>query len=218
MIDNYRHKGLRKKLVRTVREKGIKDERILQAIGKIPRHFFLDRAFEDWAYKDAAFPIGMEQTISQPYTVAYQTNLLDLEANDKVLEIGTGSGYQAAVLSEMGAKVYSIERHRALFEKTSKLLKKMNYGRIRLFLRDGMEGLERFAPFDKILVTAAATSIPTALKEQLAIGGHLVIPVGKQDSQTMYRVTRIDEHTYKTEKFDYFRFVPLLRGVNQKPL
>jgi protein-L-isoaspartate(D-aspartate) O-methyltransferase len=214
LIDNYRHKGLRKKLVATIREKGITDERILAAIGKIPRHFFLDRAFEDWAYKDAAFPIGNEQTISQPYTVAYQTELLQIQPKDRVLEIGTGSGYQAAVLAEMGVKVYSIERQKALFEKTSKLLTKMGYGRIRLFLKDGMEGLERFAPFDKILVTAGATAIPDALKDQLAIGGHLVIPVGKQDGQTMFRITRINEHTFKTEKFDFFRFVPLLKGIN----
>ncbi|MCB0685404.1 MAG: protein-L-isoaspartate(D-aspartate) O-methyltransferase [Saprospiraceae bacterium] len=215
MVDNYRHKGLRKKLVETLRQKGVKDERILSAIGKIPRHFFLDRAFEDWAYQDAAFPIGNEQTISQPYTVAYQTDLLNIKPKDKILEIGTGSGYQAAVLAEMGAKIYTIERQKALFDKTSKLLKQMGYGHIRLFLKDGMEGLERFAPFDKILVTAAAKTIPESLKNQLAIGGLLVIPVGDDDSQIMYRLTRLEEKKYKTEKFDHFRFVPLLGGVNR---
>lgn len=215
MVDNYRHKGLRKKLVETLKSKGIKDERILAAIGKIPRHYFLDRAFEDWAYQDAAFPIGNEQTISQPYTVAYQTDLLKVNPKDKILEIGTGSGYQAVVLAEMGAKVYTIERQKALFDKTSKLLKQMGYGQIRLFLKDGMEGLERFAPFDKILVTAAARAIPEPLKEQLAIGGMLVIPVGDDDGQVMFRLTRLDEKKYKTEKFDYFRFVPLLGGINQ---
>ncbi len=193
-------------------KKGIKDQRILDALGKIPRHFFLDRAFEDWAYKDAAFPIGSQQTISQPYTVAYQTELLQLQAKDKVLEIGTGSGYQAAVLAEMGAKVYSVERQPKLYDRTKALLKKMGYGQIRLFLKDGNEGLPRFAPFQKILVTAAATTVPKLLKEQLAIGGILVIPVGK-DSQVMYRITRISETSHKTEKLDHFRFVPLLEGI-----
>jgi len=215
LTDNYRHKGLRKNLVEVLRNKGIRDERILAAIGKVPRHFFLDRAFEDWAYKDAAFPIGSEQTISQPFTVAYQTDLLRLEKSDRILEIGTGSGYQASVLCELGVKVYSIERQKSLFDRTSKLLKKMGYGSIRLFLKDGMEGLERFAPFDKIIVTAGARDIPEKLKIQLKIGGILVIPVGTDEGQVMYRITRIDEQNYKTEKFDYFRFVPLLKGINQ---
>jgi len=215
LVDNYRHKGLRKKLVETLKRKGVSDERILAAIGKIPRHYFLDGAFEDWAYQDNAFPIGHEQTISQPYTVAYQTDLLQIKPKDKVLEIGTGSGYQAVILAEMGAKIYSIERQKGLYEKTTKLLKEMGYGQVRMFLKDGMEGLERFAPFDKILVTAAAKTIPTALKKQLAIGGILVIPVGDDKGQVMYRLTRLDENKYKTEKFDLFRFVPLLGGVNQ---
>ncbi len=215
MIDNYRHRGLRKKLVDIVRKKGIKDERILDALGKIPRHFFLDRAFEDWAYKDVAFPIGSDQTISQPFTVAYQTELLKIEKGDKVMEIGTGSGYQAVILSELGAKVYSIERQETLFHKTSKLLKKIGYERIRLFLKDGNEGLPRFAPFDKILVTAAAQNVPGALKEQLKINGILVIPVGSDDTQTMLRITRLSEDRYKTERFDHFRFVPLLTGIEK---
>lgn len=215
MVDNYRHKGLRKKLVETLKKKGIKDERILEAIGKVPRHYFLDLAFEDWAYQDAAFPIGNEQTISQPYTVAYQTDLLQIKARDRVLEIGTGSGYQAVILAEMGAKVYSIERQKVLFDKTSKLIKDMGYGQIRLFLKDGMDGLERFAPFEKIIVTAAAKSIPQALEKQLAVGGILVIPVGNGEGQVMYRLTKIEENKFKTEKFDYFRFVPLLRGINE---
>lgn len=215
MVDNYRHKGLRKKLVETLKKKGIKDDRILEAIGKVPRHYFLDRAFEDWAYQDAAFPIGNEQTISQPYTVAYQTDLLQIKARDRVLEIGTGSGYQAVILAEMGAKVYSIERQKVLFDKTSKLIRDMGYGQIRLFLKDGMDGLERFAPFDKIIVTAAAKTIPEALKKQLAVGGILVIPVGNGEGQIMYRLTKIEENKFKTEKFDYFRFVPLLKGINE---
>lgn len=215
MVDNYRHKGLRKKLVETLKKKGIKDDRILEAIGKVPRHYFLDRAFEDWAYQDAAFPIGNEQTISQPYTVAYQTDLLQIKARDRILEIGTGSGYQAVILTEMGAKVYSIERQKVLFDKTSKLLKDMGYGQIRLFLKDGMDGLERFAPFDKIIVTAAAKTIPEALKKQLAVGGILVIPVGNGEGQIMYRLTKLEENKFKTEKFDHFRFVPLLKGINE---
>lgn len=215
MTDNYRHKGLRKKLVNLLRNKGISDERILAAIGKVPRHYFLDKAFEDWAYKDAAFPIGNKQTISQPYTVAYQTELLDVSARDKVLEIGTGSGYQAVILAEIGAKVYTLERQATLFKRTSQLLKDIGYGQVRMFLVDGMNGLPRFAPFQKILVTAAASSIPDSLKQQLAIGGQLVIPVG-DDSQVMYRITRMDEEKFKTEKFDHFRFVPLLGGIVDK--
>jgi len=215
LVDEYRHKGLRKKLVAQLRRKGISDERILTAIGKIPRHYFLDRAFADWAYKDQAFPIGSDQTISQPFTVAYQTHLLGISPKDRVLEIGTGSGYQAAVLSELGAKVYSIERQAKLFEKTTSLLKSMGYGTIRTYLRDGMKGLPKFAPFDKILVTAAAREVPPALLEQLQIGGCLVIPVGNDEVQIMVRITRLDEENYHTEKFDHFKFVPLLSGINE---
>ena len=216
MIDNYRHKGLRKKLVEKIKEKGIDDLRILNAIGEIPRHYFLDRAFEEWAYKDTAFPIGCQQTISQPFTVAYQTTLLDVKEKDKILEIGTGSGYQAVVLMKLGAKVYSIERQEKLFHNTNQLLKQMGHQKIRLFLGDGTQGLPRFAPFDKIIVTAAAKEIPEALKEQLKIGGYLVIPVGGNQTQSMLRICRISESKYKTEKFDQFRFVPLLTGVKKK--
>lgn len=215
LTDNYRHKGLRKKLVGILKDKGIRDQRILDAIGTIPRHYFLDRAFEDWAYKDAAFPIGSEQTISQPYTVAYQTELLDLQPKDKILEVGTGSGYQAAVLAEMGGKVYSVERQPVLYRRTKKLLKEMGYGQIRLFLKDGSEGLPRFAPFDKILVTAAADRVPSYLKEQLAIGGILVIPVGDK-TQVMFRIRRTGSSTYETEKLDLFKFVPLLKGIHDE--
>ncbi len=214
MVDEYRHKGLRKRLVHELKQKGIRDQRILDAIGKIPRHYFLDRAFADWAYKDQAFPIGSKQTISQPFTVAYQTHLLDLTTGDRVLEIGTGSGYQAAVLFEMKVKVYTIERQERLYHKTKLLLEAMGYGKIRTFLGDGMQGLPRFAPFDKILVTAAAKSVPEALLAQLSIGGHLVIPVGKNDIQTMKRITRLAEDAYKTESLDRFKFVPLLSGIN----
>ena len=214
MKDDYRHKGLRKKLVAELRAKGIRDERILTAIGKVPRHFFLEKAFADWAYKDQAFPIGSDQTISQPYTVAYQTHLLEVQPGDRILEIGTGSGYQAVILYELKAKVYTIERQAVLFHRTNKLLKEMGYGAIRTYLKDGMQGLPRFAPFDKILVTAAAKEAPPELLKQLKIGGYLVIPVGGEDVQVMLKITRIDEDEFREEKFDYFKFVPLLEGVN----
>ena len=213
--DLYRHKGMRNQLVDSIEHKGIKDVRILRAMRKIPRHLFLDKAFEEWAYKDVPFPIGNEQTISQPYTVAYQTDLLEVESGMKVLEIGTGSGYQACVLSEMGAKVYTIERHEALFLKTNKLLKELGYTRIRTFLGDGYKGLKRFAPFDRIIVTAGASEIPSALLDQLTIEGILVIPVGAED-QTMIRITRKTEKEYQQETFGRFRFVPFLKGVSRK--
>ena len=215
MVDSYRHKGLRKALVEVLRKKGIKDERILKAVGKIPRHSFLDRAFEEKAYQDIPFPIGNEQTISQPYTVAYQTELLKIEKGDKVLEIGTGSGYQACVLVELGAKVYSIERQEALFHRTNKLLQELGYGAVRTFLRDGFEGLPRFAPFDKILVTAGAGEIPQALKDQLKIGGIMVIPFGKRGIQKMLRLTKLDKTHFRKEEFGDFRFVPFLKGINR---
>jgi protein-L-isoaspartate(D-aspartate) O-methyltransferase len=213
MIDTYRHKGLRKKLVGILRKKGIRDKPILAAIGKIPRHSFLDRAFEEWAYQDVPFPIGADQTISQPYTVAFQTWLLEVKNKEKILEIGTGSGYQACVLAELGAKVYTIERHEFLFKRTNKILKSIGYERIRTFLGDGYQGLPRFAPFDKILVTAGATEIPISLLNQLKIGGFLVIPVGKGDDQEMLRVCKKKEHKFETERFGRFRFVPFLPGI-----
>lgn len=216
MLDSYRHKGLRRNLVKTLERKGITDNSILAIIGKIPRHFFLDKAFEEWAYEDTAFPIGCQQTISQPFTVAYQTQLLDVKPKQKILEIGTGSGYQAAILSELGAKVYTIERQETLFERTKALLKTMGYQHIRLFLQDGAKGLPQFAPFDRIIVTAAAKTIPEPLKEQLAIRGKMVIPVGGENTQVMYRICRLDKADYKIEKFDHFRFVPLLRGIHHK--
>ena len=198
-----------------IARKGIKDSRILTAIGKIPRHCFLDRAFEEKAYQDIPFPIGNEQTISQPYTVAFQTELLAIQKRDKVLEIGTGSGYQACVLLEMGAKVYSIERQEALFNRTNTLLKSIGYFGVRTFLRDGFKGLPRFAPFDKILVTAGAKEIPEALKEQLKIGGLLVIPYGQGRVQKMLRFTKLDKTNFKKEEFGDFRFVPFLKGINK---
>jgi protein-L-isoaspartate(D-aspartate) O-methyltransferase len=214
MEDTYWHKGMRKRLINGLREKGIRDERILTAMESLPRHFFLERAFEEWAYEDKAFPIGNEQTISQPYTVAYQTQLLDVHKREKVLEIGTGSGYQAAILALLGARIYTIERQEALFVKASKLLEELGFGNIRCFWRDGFKGLPEFAPFDKILVTAGAEEVPDALLDQLKIGGILVIPVGKK-VQKMLLIRRISAEQYEREEWDTFRFVPFLKGVKK---
>lgn len=212
--DTYRHKGLRKKLTDTVKEKGITDERVLNAIASIPRHFFLDSAFDEVAYEDRAFPIGEGQTISQPYTVAYQTQLLEVKPFEKVLEIGTGSAYQACVLAEMGAQVFTIERQRKLFDlnKTFPFLKK--YPGIKFFYGDGYEGLPTFAPFDKVLITAAAPDIPPKLIQQLKTGGMMVIPVGEGSVQQMMRITKMENDVLKEEVFDRFSFVPMLGGKN----
>lgn len=209
MVDSYRHKGMRRKLAESIRSKGIKDERVLGAIEKIPRHFFLDTTFTEIAYQDKPFPIGLGQTISQPYTVAFQTELLEVKKDEKVLEIGTGSGYQACVLVEMGAKVFSVERHRPLFQKAKFLLEKMGYFP-KLFYGDGYKGLPSFAPFDKILVTAGAPDIPEALLQQLKEGGFLVIPVGAGANQVMLRVKKTAEGVFEKEEFGHFRFVPLI--------
>lgn len=214
MIDNYRHKGLRQKLVTELMKKGIKDQKVLQAIGVIPRHYFLDKAFDTWAYKDIAFPIDSGQTISQPYTVAFQTQLLDIKRGDKVLEIGTGSGYQATVLQYVGAKVYTIERQKVLFDKTSKFLVKIGFGRIRTLYGDGFAGASRFAPFDKVLITAAAPFFPEELFRQLKVGGQMVIPVGEGDVQRMKRITKTADGTPYEELFGNFSFVPMLAGTN----
>lgn len=214
-IDNYRHKGLRKKLVETLRSKGIKNEKILQIIGSIPRHFFLDPAFAEWAYKDVAFPIDADQTISQPYTVAFQTELLNVQHKDKILEIGTGSGYQASVLVDLGAKVYTIERQEKLFHKTSKFLEEIGYGMIRTFFGDGYKGLQRYAPFDKILITAGASEMPKELIKQLKIGGIMVIPYGESEAKDMIKLIKIDEKNIRREKHGKFRFVPFMKGVNK---
>ena len=213
MVDSHRYRGLRQKLVNELKQKGIKDQRILDAFMDIPRHYFLDEAFADWAYKDVAFPIGADQTISQPYTVAIQTQLLDIKPGDKVLEIGTGSGYQACVLSYFGCKVYTIERQKILFEKTEKLLKKLGYSKIRTLFGDGYEGAPRFAPFDKIIVTAGASEIPKKLFDQLKVGGYMVIPYGSGEVQKMFRITKGEDDSIKKEDFGNFRFVPFLKGV-----
>ncbi len=209
MIDNYKHKGLRKKLVEQIREKGIVDENVLSAIEKVPRHFFLDSSFLEIAYQDKPFPIGAGQTISQPYTVAYQSELLKIKKGDKVLEVGTGSGYQSCILLEMGAKVFSIERIKLLYQKTKMLLPQMGYNP-KMFFGDGYKGLPSYAPFDKIIVTAGAPIIPNDLIHQLSIGGVLVIPVGANDVQIMTVITKISENEIDKKEMGYFRFVPLL--------
>jgi protein-L-isoaspartate(D-aspartate) O-methyltransferase len=213
--DTYRHKGLRRKLVETVRGKGITDEKVLAAIEAIPRHFFLDSAFDEVAYEDKAFPIAEKQTISQPYTVAYQTQLLEVKSFDKVLEIGTGSAYQASVLAEMGAQVYTIERQKKLFEGNKKFAFIKKYPNIKFFYGDGYEGLPTFAPFDKVLITAAAPIIPPKLVEQMKAGGMMVIPVGEGDVQTMKRLIKQPDGSVKEEVYDNFSFVPMLGGKNE---
>jgi len=211
--DTFKHKGLRQKLVETVKSKGIKDENVLQAIGNIPRHLFMDSGFLDHAYQDKAFPIAADQTISQPYTVAFQTELLQIKKGYKILEIGTGSGYQAAVLCELGAKVYSIERQQELFKKTSKFLPKLGYIPKKLIFGDGYKGLPEEAPFDGIIVTAGAPFVPKPLLAQLKIGGRLVIPVG-DDVQTMTLYIRKGAKEFEKHEFGDFRFVPLLEDKN----
>ncbi|MBL7743756.1 MAG: protein-L-isoaspartate(D-aspartate) O-methyltransferase [Chitinophagaceae bacterium] len=210
--DTYRHKGLRKKLVETVRSKGITDEKVLQAIENIPRHFFLDSAFDEVAYEDRAFPIGEGQTISQPYTVAYQSQLLEVKPFDKILEIGTGSAYQATVLASLGAQVYTIERQRALFDQNKTFAYLKRFPSIKFFFGDGYEGLPTYAPFDKVIITAAAPDIPPKLIEQLKTGGMMVIPVGAGEVQLMMRITKLPNGVMKEEVFDKFSFVPMKEG------
>lgn len=211
--DNYRHKGMRRNLVEELRNKGISDDNVLNAINAVPRHVFLDSSFLDFAYQDKAFPIGSGQTISQPYTVAFQSSLLEIKKNMKVLEIGTGSGYQACVLAEMGAKVFSIERQRKLYTKTKAFLAEFPY-RIKMFLGDGNKGLPTYGPFDRILITAAAPEIPQALVDQLKVGGMMVIPLSEnEDHQTMLKLIKQEDGSMKREEYGDFRFVPMLKGV-----
>lgn len=212
--DNYKHKGLRKKLVDLLREKGITDENVLNAINNIPRHFFLDSAFDQIAYEDRAFPIEAGQTISQPYTVAYQTQLLQVRPSEKVLEIGTGSVYQATVLAELGCRVFTIERQKKLYDKHKQYIFRTKYPNIKFFYGDGFEGLPSFAPFDKVIITAAAPFIPPKLIDQMKIGGMMVIPVDEEDEQRMLRITKISATETKEEQFDKFSFVPMLTGKN----
>ncbi|MGQ0828438.1 MAG: protein-L-isoaspartate(D-aspartate) O-methyltransferase [Bacteroidota bacterium] len=206
--DTYKHKGLRKQLVALLKERGILSAEVLKAIENVPRHLFLDNAFLEFAYQDKAFPIGAGQTISQPYTVAFQTELLDLKKGEKVLEIGTGSGYQTSVLLEMGVKVFSIERQKALFEKTKTFLPTVGYNP-KFFYGDGYKGLPAFAPFDKIIITAGAPVIPDALLEQLKIGGAMVIPLG-ETVQIMTLIKKIADKKFEKIEYGEFRFVPLL--------
>ncbi|RYY71079.1 MAG: protein-L-isoaspartate(D-aspartate) O-methyltransferase [Chitinophagaceae bacterium] len=214
--DTYRHKGLRKKLVDLLREKGITDDNVLTAINNIPRHFFMDSALDNIAYEDRAFPISDGQTISQPYTVAYQSQLLQLKPGDKVLEIGTGSIFQATVLAEMGARVFTIERQKNLFEKTKQFIFKSKYPQLKFFYGDGFEGLPTYGPFDKVIITAAAPFIPPKLIAQLKPGGYMVIPVDDDagEHQRMLRLTKNADGTYSEEVFQNFSFVPMLTGKN----
>lgn len=207
------HKGLRKRLIDELREKGIKDEGVLDAMGRIPRHFFLDPAFERIAYEDRAFPILAGQTISQPYTVAYQTQFLELKKFDKVLEIGTGSAFQACVLAELGASVFTIERQRQLFEHNNHFFYLRKYPRLKRFYGDGFEGLPSYGPFDKVIITAAAPFVPPKLVQQMKVGGIMVIPVDNEDGtqQQMRRIVKTEDH-YQEEILDNFSFVPMLGG------
>ncbi len=213
MKDTFKHQGMRQKLVATIKNKGITDEKVIDAIGKIPRHLFMDSGFLDHAYQDKAFPIAADQTISQPYTVAFQTELLQIKNGDKILEIGTGSGYQTAVLCLLGAQVYSIERQHELYKKTSKFLPKLGYRAKKFIFGDGYIGLKNEAPFDSIIVTAGAPFVPKPLLSQLKVGGRLVIPVG-DDVQTMTLIVRNGPTDFEQKEFGEFRFVPLLEDRN----
>ncbi len=209
MVDNFRHKGLRQQLVQEVYDKGIRDDKVLAAIGKIPRHLFMDKAFLEFAYQDKAFPIGCGQTISQPYTVAFQTELLQLKPYEKVLEVGTGSGYQAAVLIELKAQVFSIERQKDLYAKTKEFLPRIGYPAMFIF-GDGYKGLPKMAPFDKIIVTCGAPFVPEDLLSQLKVGGRLVIPVGEREVQQMILIVRTSEKDFEKTVYGDFSFVPML--------
>ena len=211
--DNYRHKGLRQQLVELLRTKGITDEAVLSAINEVPRHIFLDSSFVELAYQDKAFPIGSGQTISQPHTVAFQTQLLQVKKGMKVLEIGTGSGYQACVLAAMGAKVFSIERQRNLYFHTKEILDQLPY-RVKAFLGDGFEGLPSYEPFDRVIITAGAPIIPPKLIDQMKVGGIMVIPMDNAngDGQVMLRITKTDSGLVR-EEFGDFKFVPMLSGT-----
>lgn len=207
--DTYKTKGMRQALMLSLKEKGIKEEKVLEAMNRVPRHIFFDSAFLNYAYQDKAFSIGEGQTISQPYTVAYQTALLEIQSGQKVLEIGTGSGYQACVLLELGATLYTIEYNRKLYEKAKAILQKMNH-KATFVHGDGSQGFSVGAPYDRILVTAGAPKIPLSLVEQLKENGKLVIPIGDLQSQQMYRITKLADGNIKEEAFDNFVFVPLL--------
>lgn len=213
MKDTTRHQGKRRLLIKEITSKGIKDQQVLEALMAIPRHFFMDSSFEDHAYQDKAFPIAAQQTISQPYTVAFQSELLQVEKGHQVLEIGTGSGYQTAVLCKLGARVFSIERQQELYKKTKLFLAKIGFRPKHLSFGDGYKGLPEYAPFDRIIVTAGAPYVPKALLGQLKVGGRLVIPVG-EDPQVMTLIVRKDATTFEKREFGEFRFVPMLGDKN----
>lgn len=215
--DSYRHKGLRKKLIDSLREKGITDERVLNAMNMVPRHFFLDTALDDIAYEDRAFSIGENQTISQPYTVAFQTQLLKMKPNEKVLEIGTGSMYQATILAAMGAKVFTIERQKNLYEQTRQFMLKKEYppSKLKFFFGDGFEGLPTYAPFDKVIITCGAPFVPPKLLDQLKPEGLMVIPLAEDVHHKMISITKQLDGSYIEEAFSNFSFVPMLPGTNK---
>jgi protein-L-isoaspartate(D-aspartate) O-methyltransferase len=211
IADTYRHKGLRRKLIEELRGKGITNSEVLEAMNRIPRHVFMDSGFIEFAYKDQAFPIAAGQTISQPFTVAFQTQLLNIQKHEKVLEVGTGSGYQCAVLMEMGAKVYTIERYRELFLKAQTILHALRY-KPDFFFGDGYEGVPAYSPYDKIIVTAGGGDIPEKLLQQLKVGGTLVMPVGTSDQQKMVLVEKMSVNEFRRSEHGSFNFVPLLKG------
>ncbi|MCF8303860.1 MAG: protein-L-isoaspartate(D-aspartate) O-methyltransferase [Bacteroidales bacterium] len=214
MEDSYKHKGLRRQLIDAIRRKGIKDERVLEAMDKIPRHLFFDSSFLKFAYEDKPFPIGEGQTISQPYTVAFMTELLNVQKGEKVLEVGTGSGYQACIIEELGGRVYTVERHKALYQKAKKNAEKLSY-RIKVFYGDGYKGLPTYGPFDKIIVTAGSEGTPQALIDQLKPGGRMVIPIGSSDLQHMITLDKSQEGEIIEKSWGGFRFVPLLPGKDE---
>jgi len=213
--DSFRHQGMRAQMIAVLRKKGIQDEQVLQAMTEVPRHFFLDGAFDEWAYEDQAFSIGHGQTISQPYTVAFMTELLSVRKHDKILEIGTGSGYQAAVLAAMGGRVYTVERQDALYRKAKTLFASKQFGTVKVFLRDGNKGLPEYAPFNRIIVTAGAPDFPEALFEQLSAGGIMVVPVDSDGGQTMWRIFKNEDGSLTKEAHGFFRFVPFLPGLSK---
>ena len=213
--DTYKDVGRRKQLIEILKEKGITDSNVLDAINTIPRHFFVDTVFDAKAYDDVALQIGAEQTISQPYTVAFQTQLLNIQRGHKVLEVGTGSVYQATVLAHIGARVFTIERQKKLFDENKKFIFKTKYPNLKFFYGDGFAGLPTFAPFDKVIITAAAPFIPPKLIEQLKVGGVMVIPVDEGENQRMLRITKNEDGTYEEEKFELFSFVPMLTGRSE---
>lgn len=210
-LDTLKHKGKRNKLIQLLRTKGIGDEMVLEAMNQVPRHLFIDSIFEDLAYEDKAFPILSGQTISHPYTVAFQTQLLHVQRGEKILEIGTGSGYQTAVLVALGAQVFTIERQKELFEFSKKILKKIHFPPKYQTFGDGYQGISSFAPFDKIIVTAGAPNVPKILLQQLAIGGIMVIPIG-DEAQKMYTILKLDINTFETMEFGDYQFVPMLEN------